>query len=223
MNPKLENIVESARADAARIWDLLAPAVEGKLLAAVVSGRAVTGPYVSGRSALDLALILDGPPGDVLAAVAQAFKPLAKKKLAPPLVLSRQELENSLDVFPVEFLALKQTGTVIAGEFDLDSLTIEKEHLRLQCERELRGLVLHCRMAYLSYGFDEAAMGGLVASGAGRLSAVLSATAYLLGTTPDILGELSSLAAEKRPRLTGARLLELACALEDLVEKIDVH
>lgn len=223
MNLNLENLVQEAHKDVTRHFDALAPVLEKVLKGAVVSGAAVTGPYVSGRTALDLALIFNDSPGESLAALAGAFKPLAKKGFAPPLVLSQQELTTSLDVFPMEFLAMKQTGTVVAGEFDLDGIPIEKEHLRLQVERELRGLVLHCRMAYLSHASNEAALGRLVASGAGRLGSIFGAASFVLGTTTNVPADLVALVTEKRPRLSGNRLLELAASLDTLVEQIDTQ
>ena len=47
---------------------------------------------------------------------------------------------------------MKQYHQVVFGEDVLSSIEIQPEHLRLQCERELRGKLIHLRQEYLNTG-----------------------------------------------------------------------
>ncbi len=58
-------------------------------------------------------------------------------------------MNSSLDTFPVEFLNIKRNYKVVFGEDILEGLFIEKEFIRMQCERELKGKLLLLRERYV--------------------------------------------------------------------------
>ncbi len=62
----------------------------------------------------------------------------AKKRIAAPFVMTPQYLRTSLDAFPVEFLDFKLIHATVYGEDVFDTIKIEKQPLRLQCERDIK-------------------------------------------------------------------------------------
>jgi len=54
-----------------------------------------------------------------------------------------------VDVYPIEFLDMQEQHRLLAGEDVLKDLKISQGNLRLQCEQELKGKLLHLRRSYL--------------------------------------------------------------------------
>ncbi len=68
-----------------------------------------------------------------------------------PLLLTKEELLDGADVFPIEFLNIKQHHIMLDGEDLLKDLVISKKHLRHQLEFEFRSKLLHLRGEYLRF------------------------------------------------------------------------
>jgi hypothetical protein len=64
-------------------------------------------------------------------------------------VFSRFEIKTSQDVFPLEFLHIKSKNVTLCGETPLADFSPNLAELRMECERELRGLLVHLRRAFL--------------------------------------------------------------------------
>ncbi len=211
-----------------------------QLVALIVSGEATREDFVPGRSAIDSVALLTAVDADSLGAIRGAWKPLARKGLQPPITLTPQALAGSLDVFPVEFLIVRETGVVVAGEYDLSILDIAMDDLRLQCERELRGLALHTRLAGIRFGDDGRAIGNWLLGGSGKLDMLLLSLEYLgtggtvgpdakrltaLSTGSNVdcsaFAMLHQLRGQKRPRVEPAALYELERTLTALVSWVD--
>lgn len=62
---------------------------------------------------------------------------------------TQDEINASEDVFPLEFLHLANRNQTIAGNAPLQDYKPNISCLRLECERELRGLMIHLRQAYI--------------------------------------------------------------------------
>ncbi|MFZ5953462.1 MAG: hypothetical protein ACOYXC_22355 [Candidatus Rifleibacteriota bacterium] len=66
-----------------------------------------------------------------------------------PFFLTQIDLERSLDVFPGKFLSIIQDHKTIAGPDMLSDLKIDRSHLRLRCEQEIKNLLFFLRRGYL--------------------------------------------------------------------------
>jgi hypothetical protein len=84
---------------------------------------------------------------ELLAPLGKKYK---KKRIAAPLVMTPAYIRNSLDVFPLEFLNIKLLHKTIWGEDLFGNLAINRSHLRLQCERELKVRLIGLRQGYIS-------------------------------------------------------------------------
>lgn len=77
----------------------------------------------------------------------RSIKPLEEV----PLVMTHEELTDGVDVFPIEFLNIKQHYEVLHGKDCLADITISKKHLRQQLEFEFRSKLIHLREEYLHF------------------------------------------------------------------------
>ena len=75
-----------------------------------------------------------------------------RRKVSTPLFLTESYISSSLDSFPIEFLNMQKSYQVVFGEDVLQELVFDKHHLRLQCEKELKGKLLQLRQGFLESG-----------------------------------------------------------------------
>ncbi|MBK6795421.1 MAG: hypothetical protein IPG76_01090 [Acidobacteria bacterium] len=81
--------------------------------------------------------------------VTPVIKWLVSDGYAMPTLFTGDELENSLDVYPIEFRHMKQSYKVLFGKDLLGEQQISKDHLRWQTEHELRGKLMRLRSLYI--------------------------------------------------------------------------
>jgi len=74
-----------------------------------------------------------------------------KKLKKIPFVFTKEELMDGVDVFPIEFLNIRQHHKILSGEDFLKDIQISKEHLRHQLEFEFRSKLIHLRKEYLQF------------------------------------------------------------------------
>jgi hypothetical protein len=110
-----------------------------------------------------------------------------------PLLLTRLELERSLDTFPIEYGAIRAKHELVQGTDPFAGLAIGRDDLRRACERQAKSHLIHLREGLLETGGRPSAMAGLVESSAPAFRAVLQAVLRLTaepdGTTIDDLND----------------------------------
>jgi hypothetical protein len=112
----------------------------GKNLQSVILyGSAADGEFHPDFSNVNLLCILGETSFGALTAMAPAVEWWTRQKHHAPLVLTREELEHSTDVFSIELLDMQQRHRVLFGEDDvLSRLHIPMDLHRAQLEYELR-------------------------------------------------------------------------------------
>ncbi|MFC1884464.1 hypothetical protein ACFL2O_06825 [Thermodesulfobacteriota bacterium] len=119
------------------------------LISVIAYGSAASADYVPGRSDINLMVILDDAGMDELDRSFDVVKKWRKKGVAVPLFLTEEYVNTSVDVFPIEYLNFQKNHALLFGKDLLADLSFEKEHVRLQCERELKGKLLLLREAFI--------------------------------------------------------------------------
>ncbi|PYP91170.1 MAG: hypothetical protein DMG65_08830 [Candidatus Angelobacter sp. Gp1-AA117] len=133
----------------------LKTAASGNLEAVVLYGSAVSSDHHVEFSDLNLLCVLREVSAQTLAGLAPAIHWWMEKKHPAPLIFSRTELEQSADVFAIEFLDMKQQHRILYGTDLLQHLQVSLRHHRTQVERELRTKLLLLRQHYLASSGDE--------------------------------------------------------------------
>ncbi len=121
----------------------------GDLTSIILYGSAASGNYIPKKSDINFLIILTEEGINQLKKSFKTVEKWHKRKVSTPLFLTKSYISTSLDSFPIEFLNMQKSYQLVFGEDVLKELQFNKNHLRLQCERELKGKLLQLRQVYL--------------------------------------------------------------------------
>jgi predicted nucleotidyltransferase len=146
---------------AERFAEQLAELYGGELLSVVLYGSAARDEFHAGASDLNVLVLLRAVDEPALRACAGLAAGWVEEGNAPPLILAEAELHRSLDIFPIEYSEIRDAHRVLHGSDPFERLEIDAEHLRLQCERELKIALIQLRERYLLAAGDASRVGEL--------------------------------------------------------------
>ncbi len=106
--------------------------------------------------AVDSVLILSGDDLGLVRKLAAHAPTMQRLGIAAPLIMPADSLTAARDSFPLELLDIQQCHVPLLGEDCFATMVFDREHVRLQCERELRTLAIALRQRVLIAG-DRAA------------------------------------------------------------------
>ncbi|NKB82469.1 MAG: hypothetical protein GKS05_11395 [Nitrospirales bacterium] len=75
---------------------------------------------------------------------------LGKVRIAAPLIMTPEYIAASVDSFPLEFIEIQQSRLCLSGPDHFEPLTFIEAHVRLQCERELKTILIGMRQGLLA-------------------------------------------------------------------------
>lgn len=136
---KMENPVVLAEQAASEII----PIYGSRLVSVILYGSAAGGDFDPGRSDINLLIVLKELGFEGVCKLSGLWKRLKGKGFGLPIFMDPGYMKRALDSYPIEFLDMKGCYKVIVGEDMLANIEIDREHIRLQVERELRGKLLH--------------------------------------------------------------------------------
>ncbi len=136
---------------AAQRW--LAP-VQARLgehfLSAYITGGALNEGFDPLMRHVNVLVVTRELPFSQLDSIAAAVPQTHKPPHIDPMFMTMQQVQRSLDVFPIEWLDLKERHWRLEGVNLFDSLEVPQTYLRLQVEQELRGKHLRLAQEYLT-------------------------------------------------------------------------
>jgi len=135
------------------------------LLSVVMYGSAATHEYRPGISDINIVVVLKDDSIPILEKSADTVKKWSKRKVSIPFFMTKEFIDSAIDSYPVEFLDIQSNYRILHGEDFFAHLDVKREHIRLQCERELRGIAIHLRKEFIRS-----------AGSAGQLKLLLSLT-----------------------------------------------
>ncbi len=119
------------------------------IISIYVIGSAVTKDFHPKYSDINTLIVVKETKVAFLDFIAALGKRYGKKKIRAPLIMTRDYINRSLEVFPLEFLEMKLIHQLVYGEDVLKDVKIEKADVRLQCKRELKGKLQHICQGYI--------------------------------------------------------------------------
>jgi len=134
------------------------------LLSIYLYGSAAGKGYAPERSNLNTLLLLNKMEFEALRGISGIYKKRVKMRIVAPLVLTPDYIRTSTDVFPIEFLDIKENSILLAGADILKEISIDLSCLREQCEREIKGQMVRFRGSFLEVDGDKKGMERLVAT-----------------------------------------------------------
>ena len=127
------------------------------LLLVSLYGSKARGEHVKRHSDINILIILNKRDLSCLKAIAGIKKKPAFRDISP-LVFTRDYLNSSVDTFPIEFLDIKESYSVLYGEDCLKGLKIGLKNLRHQCEWELKSKIIQLQKFYINSGGNTKAL-----------------------------------------------------------------
>jgi hypothetical protein len=148
----LERLHDSIRLDVKAYCDKLAEVLGANLRAISVYGSATGTDFIPGKSDVNLVVVVEQIGEPVLTSLLDTVKWGKKKRIAPPLLLTPGYIASSLDVFPIEFVEIRESQALLMGEDFFGALEAKPVEMRLECESQLKAAALRTRQAYLEIG-----------------------------------------------------------------------
>lgn len=144
-------------------------------------GSAAGKAYLSDRSNLNILILLKKTDIQSLRDISKLYKKRARFGVVAPLVLTLDYIKASTDVFPIEFLDIKESSLLLKGEDVLKDIRINISHLREQCEREIKGQLVRMRGTFLEVEGDQKGMERLAVTAVSHLIFSLKNILRLIG------------------------------------------
>jgi len=154
------------------------------IISIILYGSAASGTYRPGHSDINLIVILEQLGLKQLKSSLRLVSHGIKKKITAPLFLSLQHIETSKDVFPIEFLEIKENHILLYGKDPFKDMHIDNTHIRLFCERELKGKLIRLREAYLEIGLKKKGIEALIKNSLKALLPIFRTLMRLKGISP---------------------------------------
>jgi hypothetical protein len=179
MNLKLESLQVQIRDSVKDFAERLIAALRSNIESITVVGSSLTEDYRPGRSDINTVLVLGRQNLESLNAVASLAKPMSRKKISPPLLMTQSYIERSQDVFGVEFLDFQLAHETVMGDDPFDSMAFDKKDVRLQCERELKAMLIRLKQGYIAAAANKKLVRDILISTAKGMAPLLRAMLWL--------------------------------------------
>ncbi|MFB0533745.1 MAG: nucleotidyltransferase domain-containing protein [Anaerolineae bacterium] len=182
------------------------------LAAVILYGSAALGDYIPGHSDLNVLVVLDDASVGKLKQAAKVVQQARRKRAIEPRFMSAEEMRRATDVLPISFLDMQENYAMLHGRDALAHLVISHENLRLQCESQLRVILLRMRHRFLYAIRDRQRLRTILSESFTKFLHILKTLYRLEGETPptgkaDIVAGAAERYGLDRDALTG--LLEL--------------
>ncbi|MBP7215838.1 MAG: hypothetical protein KBA46_00990 [Candidatus Omnitrophica bacterium] len=141
VNPQVRRIIEEFVCQATKAYG------EG-LRSVILYGSATSSEFIPGHSNVNLLVVLEDAALENLKVMATIFRKRSFSMITP-LFLTEHYLVTSLDIFPIEFLDIKENYVVMYGKDVMHGRQVDSKNLRFQCEQELKSKLIVIKSAYV--------------------------------------------------------------------------
>lgn len=152
-----------------------------ELVSGVLYGSAARGEYRPGSSDLNLLVLLADLGPRQLRAAAGPTRNWMEQGNPPPLLMSAAEWRSSADVFPIEYSDIRDAHVLLTGQNPFDGIRIDRRHLRLQLEHELRSKKIQLREGFVAAGESPEGVGAILVTSISTFLALFRGLLRLAG------------------------------------------
>jgi len=150
----IQQLPESVRPRVSSYVQKMLALHENNVLSVVAYGSAASKNFIPQVSDINLAVVLKELGFNDLKKSLELVRDGKSQKITAPLFLTPDYIRQSLDIFPVEFLDLRDHHILLFGEDVFSFLKVDDRHLKLFCEEQIKGKLLRIRQAYLEIGLN---------------------------------------------------------------------
>lgn len=151
------------------------------LVSAVLFGSGAVGDRTRNYSDYNLLLLLKEMNMEVLKASLHVLKPWIRDGNPAPVFFSVKRFEEAQDVFPIEFLDMKESHRILWGADPFRVIQIKDTDLRAQLEYELRSKLMTLQQKYLETGGDPKRLRDLLARSLSAFTVLFKSVLRLAG------------------------------------------
>lgn len=203
----MDRIVESMREPLRRYVDLVRELAGAKGKALTLFGAVVAGIFDPKRHTVRNVLVVDQVDLAMLRRLSEHGTRLGKSHIAAPLIMTPPYIKASLDTFALELIEIQQQHLTLFGEDHFADLAFQDGHIRLQCERELKTILIGLRQGLLAAAGREKFIKALDAQVAETLLRTLRGLLWLKGQriakpAKEVVGKVEEIVERK---LSGLR------------------
>jgi predicted nucleotidyltransferase len=184
-----------------------------KVHSVYVTGSAVTPDFRESTSDVNSLIVLNDLHFEFFKFLAPLGKKFKSKGIAAPRVMTPSYIQDSLDVFPMEFLELRLIHKTALGPDIVQNLEIDPVLLRLQCEREIKTRLIGLWNGYISSTGETDMIAQLLYRSIKGCMPLFRSIVFLLGKLPpikkmDVIGAISDNTGIDKDILIKALLLK---------------
>ncbi len=164
------------------------------LVSVILYGSAASGEFVDKHSDLNLLVVLKSADLVILKGISGLIRHF-RFRMIKPVFFTESYILNSTDVFPIEFMYMRENHAVLYGPDILENIHIDLKNLRFQCEHELKAKLIHIKQRYLMLNKNGAALKDLLFKSFTSVTHILRNALKLKGKHPsyqkeDVLKEI---------------------------------
>jgi len=148
--PNQWEIAPAMREPLERLAILVGELFSDQLAGLTVYGSALSPGFDDSRMTAATALVVMRTNLPQLKALAGRGPTLGRMRIAAPLVLTESFIAGSADSFPLELLEIQQRRRTLLGRDCFTNVVIQPEHVRLQCEREFKRMLIRMQQGLLA-------------------------------------------------------------------------
>ena len=157
------------------------------LASVILYGSAAAGDFVPKQSDYNILIALKKITPKELRHAHASIREWHKMGHPIPVYFTVSELQNSADVFPIEFHQMAKAHKVLYGKDALQGLTISDAFLRHQVEYELRSKLILLRRQYIPASASLDGLKTLMAESLGSFSVLFGAVLIMNGIEPPVI------------------------------------
>ncbi len=130
-----------------------------ELVSVALYGSAASSEFINKHSNINFLIVLKDTD---CCHLDKATDIVQKFPLFEPIFMTEQYILSSTDIFPIEFLDMKENNYLLFGKDVLSAIQIDTKNLRFQCEQELKIKLLNLKNAYLRMTKNKSALRNLL-------------------------------------------------------------
>ncbi len=156
----------------------------GNLESVILYGSAVGTDFSKKFSDYNIIVILKDCSAGELAKSKALVRKWMRKGNPPPLFFDPMHVETSRDVFPLEFIDIRDRHQILFGNDPFADVMIDHKNLRHQCESELKGKILHLRSFFAANCHRPRRIAQMMITSFPTFTTAFRGVLTLLGVTP---------------------------------------
>jgi hypothetical protein len=133
-----------------------------QILSVSVYGSAIDNDFCPKRSNINIVVIFKSLEIHILEKILPLVKKAAKKRIVAPLCFTEEHIKTSQDTFPIEFLEIQARHVCVYGVDPFETLAVDRANLRMQCEQQVKSLLINLRQSYLEIGLAKKGIENLI-------------------------------------------------------------